>query len=55
MTTVQQPAENLAWYSLSAEAAAGQMGVDPGQGLDGAEVDLAGLWRRGSALRCRRW
>ena len=32
MTTVQQPAENLAWYALSAEAAAGQMGVDPDAG-----------------------
>ena len=34
MTTVQQPAENLAWYALSPEAAAGQMGVDPDDGLD---------------------
>jgi hypothetical protein len=32
MTTLQQPAENLAWYALPAEAAAGQMGVDPDQG-----------------------
>ena len=39
MTTVQQPAENLAWYALSAQAAAGQMGVDPDQGLDAAEVE----------------
>ena len=38
MTTVQQPAENLAWYALSAEAAAGQMGVDPDQGLDAGEA-----------------
>ena len=39
MTTVQQPAENLAWYALSAEAAAGQMGVDPDQGLDAGEAE----------------
>src|SRR5580693_2754555 len=38
MTTVQQPAENLAWYALSPEAAAGQMGVDPDQGLDAHEA-----------------
>jgi Ca2+-transporting ATPase len=39
MTTLQQPAENLAWYALSAEAAAGQMGVDPDQGLDAGEAE----------------
>ena len=39
MTTVQQPAENLAWYALSAQAAAGQMGVDPDQGLDAGEAE----------------
>ena len=38
MTTVQQPAENLTWYTLSAEAAAEQMGVNPDQGLDAAEA-----------------
>src|SRR5580704_2565139 len=38
MTTLQQPAENLAWYALSPEAAAGQMGVDPGAGLDAHEA-----------------
>src|SRR6478736_4861657 len=38
MTTVQQPAENLAWYALSPEAAAGQMGVDPDDGLDAHEA-----------------
>ena len=38
MTTVQQPAENLAWYALSPEAAAGQMGVDPDDGLDPHEA-----------------
>src|SRR5580692_2988620 len=39
MTTLQQPAENLAWYALSAEAAAGQLGVDPDRGLDNGEVE----------------
>ena len=39
MTTLQQPAENLAWYALSPEAAAGQMGVDPDQGLDAEEAE----------------
>ena len=39
MTTVQQPAENLAWYALSAEDAAGQMGVDPDQELDAGEAE----------------
>jgi P-type Ca2+ transporter type 2C len=38
MTTVQRPAENLVWYALSAEAAAGQLGVDPDVGLDAGEV-----------------
>ena len=38
MTTVQQPAENLAWYALSAQDAAGQLGVDPDQGLDAHEA-----------------
>src|SRR5215475_8860458 len=39
MTTVQHPAENLVWYALSAEAVAGQLGVDPGHGLDAGEVE----------------
>src|ERR1700756_4230023 len=39
MTTLQQPAENLAWYALSAEAAAGQMGVDPDDGLDAHQAE----------------
>src|SRR5208282_1618948 len=39
MTTVQQPAENVAWYALSAEAAAGQMSVDPDAGLDAGEAE----------------
>ena len=34
MTTLQHPAENLAWYALSAQDVAGQLGVDPDQGLD---------------------
>jgi len=34
MTTVQHPAENLAWYALSAQDVAGQLGVDPDDGLD---------------------
>src|ERR1700751_5882068 len=38
MTTLQQPAENLAWYAFAAEAAAGQMGVDPDDGLDAHEA-----------------
>jgi Ca2+-transporting ATPase len=33
MTTVQHPAENLAWYAVSAETVAAQMGVDPDRGL----------------------
>src|ERR1700744_5157887 len=39
MTTLQQPAENLAWYALSPEAAARQMGVDPDDGLDAHEAE----------------
>src|SRR6516165_9206119 len=34
MTTVQHPAENLAWYALSARDVAGQLDVNPDQGLD---------------------
>ena len=33
MTTVEQPAQDAAWYTLSAEDAAAQMHVDPDQGL----------------------
>src|SRR3974390_1536547 len=33
MTTVQHPAENLAWYAVSAEAVAAEMGVEPDRGL----------------------
>ena len=39
MTTVQHPAENLAWYALSAEDAAGQLGVDPDDGLGAGEAE----------------
>ena len=38
MTTVKQPSEDVAWYALSAQDAAGQIGVDPDQGLDVGEV-----------------
>jgi P-type Ca2+ transporter type 2C len=38
MTTVKQPGGDIAWYALSAEDAAGQIGVDPDQGLDAGEV-----------------
>ena len=38
MTTVQQPSEETAWYALSAEEAARGLGVNPEQGLEGAEV-----------------
>src|SRR5215472_4762524 len=34
MTTLQHPAENLAWYALSAQDVAGQLGVNPEEGLD---------------------
>src|SRR5271169_1304871 len=39
MTTLQQPAENLAWYALSAQDVTTQMGVDADAGLTVAEVD----------------
>jgi len=38
MTTVQHPAENLAWYAVSAETAATQMGVEPDHGLSDADA-----------------
>jgi cation transport ATPase-like protein len=38
VTTVKQPIENIAWYALPAEDAAGQMGVDLDQGLEAAAV-----------------
>ena len=34
MTTLQHPAENLAWYALSAQDVAGQLDVNPDDGLD---------------------
>ena len=44
MTTLQQPAENLAWYALSAEAAAGCDIVPSGtyQAFDGAASSAPG-------------
>ena len=39
MTTVQHPAESLAWYALPAEDVAGQLGVDPDAGLDTGEAE----------------
>jgi Ca2+-transporting ATPase len=39
MTTLQQPAQNLAWYALSAQDVAGQLGVDPDDGLDAHEAE----------------
>ena len=38
MTTVKQPSGDVAWYALSAQDAARQIGVDPDQGLDVGEV-----------------
>jgi Ca2+-transporting ATPase len=39
MTTVQHPPENLALYSVPAQAVAGQMGVNPDDGLDAGEAE----------------
>jgi P-type Ca2+ transporter type 2C len=38
MTTVKQPGGDVAWYALSAEDAAGRIGVDPDHGLDAGEA-----------------
>ena len=38
MTTVKHPGEDVAWYALSAENVAGQIGVDPDRGLDADEL-----------------
>jgi Ca2+-transporting ATPase len=38
MTTTKPPAEGVVWYTLSAEDAAVQMGVDPDHGLGSDEV-----------------
>jgi Ca2+-transporting ATPase len=38
MTTVKNQIEGVAWYARSAEDTAGQMGVDPDQGLDSGEI-----------------
>ena len=37
MTAVKQPAGKLPWYSVPPDDVAGQLGVDPARGLDGAE------------------
>jgi Ca2+-transporting ATPase len=39
MTTVQHPPENLALYAVPAQAVAGQMGVNPDDGLDAREAE----------------
>lgn len=39
MTTVQHPAENLAWYAMPAQDATAQLGVDPDDGLDAGEAE----------------
>jgi Ca2+-transporting ATPase len=39
MTILQQPAQNLAWYALSAQEVAGQLGVDPDDGLDAHQAE----------------
>ena len=38
MTTTKPPAEDAAWYALSADEAARALNVDPGQGLDAGDV-----------------
>jgi len=38
MTTTKPPAEDVAWYALSADEAARALDVDPGQGLDAGDV-----------------
>ena len=38
MTTTKPPAEDVAWYALSADEVARAQHVDPGQGLDAGEV-----------------
>ena len=38
MTTVKHSGEDVAWYALSPEDVAGQIGVDPDRGLDAGEV-----------------
>jgi P-type Ca2+ transporter type 2C len=38
MTIVKQPSEGVAWYALSAEDVAGQVGVNPDHGLEAGEV-----------------
>jgi len=38
MTTVERPAQEVAWYALSAEDAAARVGVNPDHGLDAGEA-----------------
>jgi Ca2+-transporting ATPase len=38
MTTVKHPGEDIAWYALSVEETAGEIGVAPERGLDAGEV-----------------
>src|SRR5260370_40416336 len=38
MTTTKPPAQDVAWYALSADEAARALGVDPGQGLAAGDV-----------------
>ena len=38
MTTTTTPPEQVAWYTLSAQAAAGRLGVDTDQGLSGEQA-----------------
>src|SRR5215469_10231624 len=38
MTTTGHPPETTAWHALSAEAAAGRVGVDPDRGLDAGDA-----------------
>ena len=38
MTTVEHPAQEVAWYALSAEDVAGRVGVNPDHGLDAGEA-----------------
>jgi P-type Ca2+ transporter type 2C len=39
MTIVKQPAENVAWYALSAQDVAGQLDVDPDVGQDAHQAE----------------
>ena len=39
MSVTAQPTPEVSWYSVAAQDAAGQLGVDPTAGLDSGEVD----------------